>query len=106
MTQYKLKDTFVFPVPTSVGPNGEITAPTEWGLNCQMYAAIALRVPASGNAELDAMIREAQRRDVAAVIMGAKCEPYGDERNIAQRVVRFADALLATLREPREEAGK
>lgn len=41
------------------------------GMNLREYAAIHLGVPDSGDAELDAMIRKANRRDFAKAAMGA-----------------------------------
>lgn len=55
------------------------------------------------------MIREAQRRDVAAQLLaGFQANPSneGSWKQVAECSVEGADALLAALREPREEAEK
>lgn len=51
----------------------------------RMAAAITLRIPASGNAELDAMIAQSQRRDVAARIMAGYMAIPDDRRWSARR---------------------
>lgn len=70
------------------------------GLTKHEHACIALRVPETGDAELDALIRTAQRRDVAAMAMQGlvqdtrmKSSPSG----IATEAIWYADALLAAL---------
>ena len=62
------------------------------------YAAIHLRVPQSGNEELDAMIREAQRNELAARAMQGLVSQLNlyhvsvDE--VAELSYRQADAML------------
>lgn len=71
-----------------------------WGK--QATAALILRVPESGDPDLDAMIRTAQRRDLAAQVlngfMSQEC-PTQMERD-AQVSCMFADALLSALSHP------
>ena len=72
------------------------------GLTKREHACIALRVPKTGDAELDALIRTAQRRDVAAMAMQGilASGAYGHfalSDNSANWAVKHADALLAAL---------
>lgn len=72
----------------------------------RMAAAITLRVPNSGIPELDVMIREAERRDVAAQIMAgwiSHPEVNNSWPRLAKEAVEGADALLAALRTKEEE---
>jgi hypothetical protein len=62
------------------------------GLTKREYAAIHLRVPRSGNDELDEMIREAQRHDLAVRAMGW-CVGE-DENETAAEAFIYADAML------------
>lgn len=79
---------------------GTITA---YGLTKREHACIALRVPETGDPELDALIREARRMDVtqAAIAQELAWEtrPHEDYnlRNAANRACKVADALLAAL---------
>lgn len=61
-------------------------------------AAIALKVPMSGIPELDAMIRESRRLDMATTaLQGMIIEGrYGSFIAFAEDAVEYADALLAT----------
>jgi hypothetical protein len=87
-------------------------------MTVKQYAAIHLKVPRSGNAEIDAMIRESVRRDFAEKALAKLVFPIGsisvhifgasaresDERDLrAYQCFRFADAMLA---EWEKEAGK
>lgn len=71
------------------------------GLTKTEYAAIHLRVPRSGNAELDDMIRESQRFDLAkAAMQGALANPnLFDVSSVDGARIAFedADAMLAEL---------
>lgn len=75
----------------------------ETGLTKREHAAIALRVPESGDPDLDAMIRTAQRRDLAAMAMqgmlAEDAEGYTFE-NLAVGALKTADALLSALSHP------
>lgn len=51
--------------PAKEAPNGMFYRNRLPGLSKREYAAIHLRVPDSGDEVIDAMIRKAQRRDVA-----------------------------------------
>lgn len=66
------------------------------GLTIRQHAAITLRVPMSGDQELDAMIREARRMDMATAAMhGLLSDGYDIERAaFAQLCYANADALL------------
>jgi hypothetical protein len=69
------------------------------GLNARAHAAILLRVPESGDPDLDAMIRTAQRRDLAAqVLAGFGADPNCiDPVKNAEGALVWADALLSAL---------
>ncbi len=74
------------------------------GFTKREHAAIALRVPESGDPDLDAMIRTAQRRDLAAMAMqGYRASLHYAETNakeIASLSCDDADALLSALSHP------
>lgn len=88
------------------------------GLTIREQAAIALRVPMSGNAELDAMIRVARRQDIAAM---AQTQLMREFRNVthlplgkniegcleiaAAVAVSAADKVIAELDKPEVEKG-
>jgi hypothetical protein len=74
----------------------------EGGFSKREAAAIALRVPESGDPDLDAMIRTAQRRDLAAqVLAGFGADPNCiDPVKNAEGALVWADALLSTLSHP------
>jgi hypothetical protein len=59
------------------------------------YAAIHLKVPMSGDEELDAMIRESRRLDIAQVMIQELYEYNWDMTSSAKRTFEFVDALLA-----------
>lgn len=76
------------------------------------HAAIALRIPNSGDEQLDAMIRQANRRDAAVAAMqgflaNASNKEWEEQAQTIQELadamsfaaVLFADALLARLEE-------
>jgi len=75
------------------------------GLTAREHACIQLSVPRSGDAELDALIREAERRDLAGKAMQAAYMLHMDgTRNVGkdaaalgQEAYSVADALLAAL---------
>jgi aconitase B len=79
-------------------PRSEGTIKSSIGLTKREYAAIHLRVPMSGNPELDAMIREAQRNELAARAMEGLVSQLNlyhvsvDE--VAELSYRQADAML------------
>jgi len=91
----KENDNSAFPLPDIYYPNGDIEYGSG-GLTKREYAAIHLRVPQSGNEELDAMIREAQRNELAAQAMqGLLANP--DVKHIefvAPTAYTMADAML------------
>ncbi|MFJ5538585.1 hypothetical protein [Vreelandella titanicae] len=79
------------------------------GLTKRERACIDLRIPESGDAELDALIEKARRKEMAAKAMqGILANPTGNQEpegaepeSVIEIVVlvstRFADALLAEL---------
>lgn len=71
------------------------------GMTKREHAAITLRIPKSGDEQLDAMIRQANRRDAAVAAMQGLLAK-GDFRYdaIVSDSVDIADALLAKLEEP------
>jgi len=76
------------------------------GLTKREHTCIALRIPASGNPELDALIAQAQRRDVAAMVLNGILSSPEDSAlsdiDIMQ-VVGLADLLLAELAKREEK---
>lgn len=78
---------------------------TRPGLTIRQHAAITLRVPMSGDPELDAMIREARRLDMATAAMQGMLADSEVRENgkgwqnflecIANDAADFADAMLA-----------
>lgn len=77
---------------------------TRPGLTIRQHAAITLRVPMSGDPELDAMIREARRLDMATEAMQGLMGRSWDAKNMtgeelfarwAESAGMCADALLA-----------
>ena len=69
------------------------------GMTLRTYAAIHLCVPDSGNDELDAMIRRAQRERLAGMIVaGLAAEPtqtFSYKRATANWCYQVADAVIA-----------
>lgn len=78
--------------------------PDQVGLTPREHACILLRIPESGDAELDALIAKAQRRDVAALALQGAVAKYAStwsKLDLAQSSVVYADALLAELEKTR-----
>ena len=77
------------------------------GMTKREHAAISLRIPNSGDEQLDAMIRQANRRDAAVAAMQGICASYqhrvlyndNDADRWAEESVHIADALIARLEE-------
>jgi len=68
------------------------------GMTTRQYAAIKLKVPSSGNEELDDMIRESLRNDFAAKAM----QGFSDSYPIAytcERAYDIADGMLHSMEE-------
>jgi hypothetical protein len=75
------------------------------GMTLRQYAAIKLRVPRSGDPEIDAMIRESRRADFAEAAMEARlagilASGSWDSREIrigptAKEAFAYADAMIA-----------
>ena len=76
------------------------------GLTAREHACIQLRVPKSGDPELDSLIREAVRRELAGEAM-ASCRSRGSNyaswADLTSDAVDMADALLAALEESQYE---
>jgi hypothetical protein len=75
--------------------SGEVTYS---GMTLQEYAAIHLCVPMSGNDELNAMIRRAQRERLAGQVAGNCAMNISGTEEIEQLafdVYKIADALIA-----------
>ena len=80
-------------------PRSEGTIKSSIGLTKREYAAIHLRVPNSGNPELDDMIREAQRNELAAKALDISMhhikDYYGiNKEKVAAWCYEMADAML------------
>jgi hypothetical protein len=79
------------------------------GLTEKEYAAIKLKVPRSGDPDIDEMIRESRRAEFAKAafegMLSDECEDHSPWKPewVAERSVGFADAMLAELE---KEAGK
>lgn len=74
------------------------------GISVREHAAITLRVPNSGDDQLDAMIRQANRRDAAvAAMQGMIIRGEDDGPYAADCAIRYADALLARMEESNNE---
>ena len=73
---------------------------TDPGMATKEYAAIHLKVPRSGDEELDAMIRESRRADLAECVM-TWLLAWETDGNVlytdvaSKRAFEFADAVLA-----------
>ncbi len=68
------------------------------GMTLREYAAIRLKVPDSGNPELDKMIRASLRNDLAAKAMqgfAASDAEWQDNTSLAACAYSWADAMLA-----------
>jgi hypothetical protein len=81
---------------------------THDGLTIKQYAAIHLKVPRSGDPEIDAMIRESQRAEFAGqALAGISYEYFSNDINrgsakadisqIAHCALLVADAMIAKL---------
>lgn len=84
---------YAFPAPYGASINDEA------GLTKRELACIELRIPKTGDAELDALIAEAQRRDAAVGLM-ATIVASGENSLLsddASVTLVAADALLAEL---------
>lgn len=79
------------------------------GLTKREHACIALRVPETGDPEIDALIRAAQRRDVAAMAMQGLIQDARIESSpagLAAEATWYADALLALNAPSSEQTSK
>lgn len=73
------------------------------GLSIRQHAALTLRIPDSGDPTIDAMIRQAVRRDLAAQAMQGLLagDPTRPEVAVSSQAIKHADALLAELEKSR-----
>ncbi len=96
----------MFPQMTAPCPACQVQLALAPGKPARVYAAIHLCVPESGDPELDAMIRKAQRQRLAAIAtedditfqLGTHIPRSSDWRGAAR--CAYADALLAELEKP------
>jgi hypothetical protein len=68
------------------------------GMTIKEYAAIHLKVPRSGDSEIDGMIRESVRRDFAERMIDVFCEPTSKRERMeidAKMCFVYANAMLA-----------
>jgi hypothetical protein len=92
-----MKDTSAFPILDSYvseAGNARLDCVSR-GMTLTQYAAIHLKVPMSGDKELDAMIRESRRLDIAQVMIQELYEYNWDMTSSVKRTFEFVDALLA-----------
>lgn len=96
-----------FPLATNISSNNERPAwVVQVGLTKRELACIELRIPDTGDAELDALIAKAQRRDQAGMAMQGflPVAVKSEDRwlsNVAYVSVLAADTLLAELEKER-----
>jgi hypothetical protein len=90
-----------FPVFDSARSGADYVC-SDFGMTMREYAAIKLKVPRSGDAELDAWIRESRRADLAALAMGGIAawnqwitKPIASQ--FSEQAFNLADAMLAEL---------
>jgi hypothetical protein len=69
------------------------------GMTKQEFACIHLRVPKTGDADLDAIIREARRDEFAGLAMASLIECQGGllPTQLTAEAIKRADTLLAAL---------
>jgi hypothetical protein len=82
----------VFAFPSGNGP----------GMTAKQYAAIRLKVPRSGDANIDAMIRESRRAEFMGQAFAGYCVMHPDTDRIvpgwtAELCCEMADAMIAEL---------
>jgi hypothetical protein len=78
------------------------------GLTMKQYAAIHLKVPRSGDADIDAMIRESRRAELAGQALAGYSVMFPETgainpKSAAEWCCGMADAMIAELE---KEAGK
>jgi hypothetical protein len=75
-----------------------IAKPNNTGMTLKEYAAIHLKVPRSGNGEIDGMIRESVRRDFAGkALTFFQIDGYTHEEapDVSKHCFGLADVMLA-----------
>ena len=91
-----------FPVPLNPGSSYQGHGPAD-GFTKRERACIDLRIPESGDAELDALIRKAQRQEFAAKSAQAMLanqstiDVFGGYNEISDESLFHADALISAL---------
>jgi hypothetical protein len=97
----------VFPVFDSISAGTDYQC-VDAGIDLRAYAAVHLKIPVSGDPEIDKMIRESRRADFAAqalaglVVKEAEGGEFYEDMAV-KRAFDFADTALA---EWEKEAGK
>jgi hypothetical protein len=89
-----------FPVLEETRVNSDGSPCTDYvltspGMTLPQYAAIKLKVPRSGDPDIDAMIRESRRMDFAQASMMASIAAKLAADNLAKASFMDADAMLA-----------
>jgi hypothetical protein len=74
----------------------------DYGLSRKEYVAIHLKVPRSGDPEIDAMIRESRRAEFAKAVLNKIACPSRPLMDVMNECFYYADAMLAELE---KEAG-
>jgi hypothetical protein len=93
-----MKDTDrAFPIHDTIagGDGTPYTFCADYGMTLPVYAAIKLRVPRSGDPEIDAMIRESRRADFMGQALPhalGRCDGY---RGASEYAYVIADKMLA-----------
>jgi hypothetical protein len=83
----------VFPVFDSV-LEGTDCGCVDYGMSLRQYAAIKLRVPRSGDPDIDAMIRESRRADFAEAALVGAFKQYDHPGKVSDYAFDIADAML------------
>lgn len=82
------------PIPLPVKPNARAFS-EHCGLTAAQYAAIHLRVPASGTPWLDNMIATGRRMEIAAAALGGFDIPsLGGTPNVVMEAYEIADEFM------------
>jgi len=82
-----------FPIPLNPGSSYQGHGPAD-GFSKRERACIDLRIPESGDVELDALIEKARRQEFAAKVL---CDSKGDQGLLSHYALSVADALIAEI---------